>query len=213
MTLPELDHYESRRGAKYFGVWPSSVADGASVEWPAGEGPRIFAYLKPSRGLGQLLDWIASQGHPTIVVGDGLDIRELRRYEKPSLRFHDHPLPLDVVGRECDVAILNATHGTTCSLLLAGKPIFQLPHNVEQMVTSARSVAIGGAAAADKDDGPNMVWEFSGFLHNDRYAEQARAFAQRYQSFDPRHSITQIADHLDGLAKSKRPRVDRENSL
>lgn len=206
-TFSEFDHYGTRDEVKYFGVWPHDASAREDVVWPPGTGPKVFAYLKPSRGLGHLFDWLAAQGYPTIVVGDGLDIETLRRLKTPNLHFSARPLPLQVVGRECDLAVLNATHGTTCTLLLYGKPVFQLPHNLEQAVTSTRAVEYGAGAEANKDDGSNIVWEFSGFMHNERFSQRAKVFAERYQGFNPDQSVREIVDALECLLDQRHPRA------
>lgn len=52
-TFAELDHYPGRAEAQYWGVWPTGT--GLAPCWPTGEGPRVFAYLKPFRALPALL--------------------------------------------------------------------------------------------------------------------------------------------------------------
>jgi UDP:flavonoid glycosyltransferase YjiC (YdhE family) len=61
--------------------------------------------------------------------------------------FEDRPLDLGAAARECDFAILNAGHGATAPMLLAGKPVLELPLQLEQSLT-ASAVADMGAGEA-----------------------------------------------------------------
>jgi hypothetical protein len=69
-TFRELDHYTGRRDATYRGAIAYDGFNGENIIWPSGIGPRIFAYLKRSRGLGHLLDAIGQSGCPAIIVVD-----------------------------------------------------------------------------------------------------------------------------------------------
>jgi hypothetical protein len=195
-TFPDIDHYSGRTEAKY---WGSLSYDGSRdnvYSWPAGSGPRIFAYLKWSKGLGHLLDAIGRSGCPSIIVTDGMKVSELQQIARPNMQFVDRPLPIDNVAAECDFGILNATHGTTCSLLLAGKPILQVPHNLEQVITALRASATGAAICADKEDGVAMVSAFDSIRNIHQYASAAKVFASRYSAFNVTEVASAIAEDL-----------------
>jgi hypothetical protein len=195
-TFAELDHYMGRQNAKYRGGLSYDGFGGETVTWPSGIGPRIFAYLKWSRGLGHLLDAIGQSGCPTLIVADGMEIDPLQRLARPNMRFSDRPLPIQHVADECDFAILNATHGATCSLLLTGKPIVQIPHNLEQAITAYRTESLGAAVGAQKDDGLAIVAAFQAVRFDPQYAINAQAFAARYQDFDAKEAANQIAQDV-----------------
>ncbi len=200
-TFAELDHYAFHEGRNYMGAIPYYPPTGMKIDWPPGSGPRIFAYLKPSRCLGRLLDELRSCGSPTLVVMDGMEVGTLNNLATGSVRFFDHPLPVDQVAKECDLAILNATHGMTCSMLLAGKPMLQIPHNLEQFITAKRSVALGAAVAADRDDGLNAVAAFYQLRNDTTFAAAAGRFSNLYRSFDPGQAVIEITAIIGQLAR------------
>ena len=77
-TVAEFDPYEDRSGARYRGPWLPT--GGETPTWPAGHGPRIYAYLKSFPALPQLLTLLRQRGHPTIVSCDGLPPALLLRH-------------------------------------------------------------------------------------------------------------------------------------
>jgi hypothetical protein len=195
-TFPELDHYPRRGGARYSGPVipePNLDANGALAvrcppRWPDGNGRRVFAYLKASRSLPRVLHDLQERGCPTLLYVEGVDPAKLRkRFGRPSLRFEDRPLDLGLVAPECDLAVLNGGHGVTAEMLLAGKPILEVPLVLEQTLTAEAVRRIGaGEAATIKQGSP---WEgdklLEALLTEPRYGRAARSFAERHAAFDP----------------------------
>ena len=134
-TFAELDHFPWRPPSRYLGAW--TVAPGKAPQWPDGTGRRVFAYLKDSPAVPELLAWLARSGHPTLAYVDGVDAKKLERANSPTMRFERERLDTARVAWECDVAVLNATHGTTASVLIAGKPVMLLPIFLEQGLIGA----------------------------------------------------------------------------
>jgi hypothetical protein len=89
-TFRELDHCPDRpAGARFRG--PVNGSGGDVPEWPGGRGKRVFAYLKPYRGIEHLLAALRDRGCPTVVYSDSIG-RELRgRFEGATLRFAAGP--------------------------------------------------------------------------------------------------------------------------
>jgi hypothetical protein len=195
-TFRELDHYPERRGGDYLGTWPD--LGGASPAWPPGEGPRIFAYLKPFRQLPGLLAYLRDRGWPTLVFATGLD--ESRDWTSKTLRIVDQPLDMQQVARQCDAAILNAGHGTTAELLLAGKPLLQVPLHVEQFHNAANTERLGAGIHAQADRVESLCRAIDALIARPEYAEAARAFARRYADHDPQRRIDQVVDRIESLA-------------
>ena len=197
-TFKEFDPYHGHRSAAhYWGAWPSP--GGKEPIWPGGPGKKVFAYLKPFPALPRLLSQLNASRCPTLVSGDGLDLGLQTRFRSPTLCFENDPLNLVAVGRQCDLAVLNGTHGATVSMLLAGKPMLQLPIWLEQAHNSLSASHLGAAASANINK-PRQIQEALGMLLNSaRYEEAARGFAARYAQFSPEQETERLAIALISL--------------
>jgi UDP:flavonoid glycosyltransferase YjiC (YdhE family) len=186
-TFRELDHYGDRGGddARYDG--PVIGTGGEVPQWPAaGRGPRVYAYLKPSPALPHVLAALRDRGCPTLVSPDGIPRAARAQFECDTLRFETRRLDLKQVGAACDLAVLNGNHGTTCAMLLAGKPVLQMPRTLEQAITARAVARLGaGAVVGGKADAGTVRDALDGMLANDAHARAAAAFAARYADFDP----------------------------
>lgn len=215
MTFSELDHHPNRGNGTYYGSW--SIAGGDKPVWPEGDGPGVFAYLKPPPGNARL--------EPTLALLRELPIRTLAYVPRPaksvlglaskSLSIVSKPLDMGAVVKECSLAILNGTAGTTTQCLLGGVPVLLLPHYLEQAALSRRVVDLGAGEMAP----PNRVelqaarlWKL---LHNDSYRIAAEAFAKRYAKFDAQEQQLQVIDRLEKMIHSSaKPRgVNLNGSL
>ena len=202
-TFPELDHYPERVNSTstptdYVGVW--SDLDGELPNWPKAEGPRVFAYLKPFRALPNLLDHLAESGFPCLVyLSADMDTC---RWQSETLCIVDAPLDMNRVTRECDMAILHAGHGSTANVLLAGKPILQLPFNVEQFHTSKNTERMGAGAMAMVNDPAEIISAFDRVVADAAMGEAATSFARHYQGFDPANALETVVNRIEALAAS-----------
>src|SRR5205823_12707778 len=109
---------------------------------------------------------------------------------------------------ECDVAVLGGGHGATAEMLLAGKPVLELPVALEQRMTAEAVERLGAGLRAATDDVESVRSSLVRLLGDDGYARMARRFAGRYAAFDPRVQRRATPPAPD-TQQPRRPRTSR----
>ena len=198
-TFPELDHSPGRPAPapRYRGAW--NRAAGRPPHWPAGSGPRLFAYLKPCKALPQLLRKLKDLRCPVLVACDGIDAAAVQAFTSPTMRFETVKVDLSLVGRECDLAITNGNHGTTSGLLLAGKPVLHVPLHLEQLLLARAVSRLGAGLIAPCDEGEALCRRLEELLRSRTAPRAAAAFAARHAAFDPIAENRRMADDVERL--------------
>jgi len=84
-------------------------------------------------------------------------------------------------------------------MLLAGKPILQLPIFLEQTLNSMAVTRLGaGLTASPVNPGKLAEW-LTALLHSERYAEAANRFAARYARPLPDRQVCRMARRSEEL--------------
>ena len=196
-TLPEMDHYPGRNQANYAGIFRSPDAE--SPEWPSIPGPKIFAYLKPFNTLTDLLDTLTERRFPTLVHYDGISADIIEKYHSDTLKFCRKPLDMRAIGATADLAICNASHGTTAELLLQGMPLLLLPLHTEQQLVAQNAEKLGAALAAPALNPKGMSLKLRALLKDSKYREAAVKFAEQYDETSAHRVEQDILLHIDAL--------------
>jgi UDP:flavonoid glycosyltransferase YjiC (YdhE family) len=196
-TLLEFDHYPGRIGARYRGPW--MLPGGAAPDWPPGNGRRVYAYLTTRfPALGRLLARLADIGNPTIVCVNEEDAGLARQFTQSNLRFQS-ALDTRQVAEECDLAITSGNNTTTIAMLLAGKPVLQIPVYLEQAITAQAVVRLGAGLLCPGDRADLIASRLDIMLNNGRFADAARRFAAKYAGFHPEEEIKAAARRIEEL--------------
>ena len=197
-TFPELDHYPNRPAGnhEYVGTW--SELPGEKPCWPMGDGPRVFAYLKPASLAGQVLSELDRRGLPTVAFvpdGDEGNWPSVRG----SVTISRKPIDIARAAGESNLAVLNSGQ-ITARFLLAGKPILTLPLNGEQSLMAANIVRLGAGEWLHPAQVELLPQVIDRLLGEDRYRAAAAEFAQRYGRWTPERQIEQVVERLDQMA-------------
>ncbi len=203
-TFPELDHYPDRTpeaNTDYIGT--CSEIPGIEPDWPAGAGPRVFAYLKPFPALVPLLEYLSDRGIRALVhlAGAVPGLPE----PLPGIQITREPVAIARAAHDADLAILNAGHGTTAEMLLAGTPILEVPLLVEQGMVADRVCAIGAGLQAPLDDSKTLLAALERMLHEASFRVRARAFAKAHAVYDPDAAARHTAERIAALASERLP--------
>jgi predicted glycosyltransferase len=131
-------------------------------------------------------------------------------YACETLRFERDRLDVKAAAASCDAAILNGTHGTFCQVLLAGKPMLNIPLQPEQEIGAQRVQELGASLTlpATTTDPQAIMEALDQLLTDNRYREAASRFAQAHADFDPAAERAEMVERLIELL----PRRERMTS-
>jgi UDP:flavonoid glycosyltransferase YjiC (YdhE family) len=131
-SYPEFDHYTGRQlgTSHYTGITSSSGRKKPC--WPKSNGKRIFAYLKPSDALPELLRTLQQSQQSLIIYSNNINPKGLVSFQSPTMHFEYEPLDLSAIAEEADFAIVNGGHNTSAELLIRAIPLIVLSLQREQ---------------------------------------------------------------------------------
>lgn len=197
-TYAEIDHYPSRGKATYLGS-PPAVHHGDSPMWPAGKGPKVYAYLKPTRGLPRTIADLAQLRWPALVVGDTIPGFVQEKLTTQTVKFASGHLDLEQVARSCDIVLHNGNHGTASHFLHSGIPCLSLPIFLEQELLAASLERLGAGLSLEPNKGEGAAELLVRLARDGSFRHAAHQFRDRHHSGCDEH-VEAILKELNCLA-------------
>ena len=145
------------------------------------------------------MERLGASGHSVLVYGNWTTSEIRERLETPSMRLLKKPVDLRATATECDLAILNGTHGATAAMLLGGAAILQLPIYLEQYLVAERVIRMGAGLVAERENVEQIIERMNRILGDARFADGARRFADTYRHVSPERQFEKMMDQLRGL--------------
>lgn len=197
-TFRELDPYrQARLGPQYLGPllnWDNA----AEPVWPAGRGPRVYAFLDSRvAGFQVVLSQLAESGCRVLLRAPGVAADQQPHYAGPGMAFTE-PLNVMTAAGQADAILSHGGHGTTAAALLAGCPQLLLPQQGEQALV-ARAVAHLGAGLLVRDAhevGARLL-EVTG---QPDFRRAARVFARSHEGFTAQQPIATLVRRVTAVA-------------
>jgi UDP:flavonoid glycosyltransferase YjiC (YdhE family) len=197
-TWPELDHYARGAlptGGRWFG--PNFLpATGQAPHWPAGIGPKVFAYLKSGHPDHEaLLQALVAEGCRTLCYLPEVAAGKAPPVVSALIHYAAGPVSLDQAYKDCALCICHGGEGTFVQALLAGVPVLLLPMQVEQFLISRRVAQSG--AGVNAGELPGLVaWRplLRRMLNEPGFAAAAGAFASSHRDFNPAEQVQALVE-------------------
>lgn len=197
-TFQELDQYPNRKEGQYFGIIMSTDIGVAPI-WPIASGKKIFAYLDANyAGFDNLLASLNALECSVIIHSPGLSGTKIKQFESANIKFSNQAVNIDLVRKQCDLAICHSGVGTGTAMLLAGCPVLLIPTQLEQYTVAKCIVEIGAGLVVEPEYKKlNFKQLIKTFFKDSSYAEAAKTFAQKYSNFDSQVMIKELADQCE----------------
>jgi hypothetical protein len=191
----ELDHYGTRSGGEWFGAG-YSLDSGVEVEWPPGDGAKIFMYLRPPVRSEALLKQLAPLGYRIIAVMPRLVGQGFVGNLPPNIRLSKDPARLRSIVRTADLAVCHSAVGTGAAFLQAGVPILNIPTQSEQAMIAARVEEQGFGLSVRDTATTNYRDPVKRLLTEPGFRERVAAFANKYRE-TPEERTSAVCDRIE----------------
>ncbi|MBI2733235.1 MAG: hypothetical protein HYX44_08025 [Aquabacterium sp.] len=210
---PELDPYQRHTlsgsaGKTDVGLGPTFLSEsGEAPQWPEGDGPCVFAYVRSTHGdLLALLQALDASGCRTLCYLPEVAAGRPAPLASPRIRYASRPVDLTQTLSQARLLICHAGESTLAQGLMAGVPMLLLPTQAEQFLNAQGVAQLGaGVNAAAHGQPVPYAQQLHTLLHTDSYRRAAQHMAQRYRDVDPRILDQTLTDACEALLYTRPP--------
>jgi UDP:flavonoid glycosyltransferase YjiC (YdhE family) len=191
-TFLELDHYGERTDARYIGPLLGDLK-APRVDWPRGEGLKIFACLRPDTShVQQILAALASMEAQVVCVASDFTAAQFEPFRKEHIRYCRGPVDLRHLG-DADLCVTYGAEGTMLRMLLAGVPQVISPWHVETFMAARRVDALqAGRILKEPLAADGLASYLEQLCVDPGLKAHATVFAQRHAAYSDEQAVAAI---------------------
>lgn len=184
--FPILDLYEGQRDPQRAFYHPAdqNSTPRQPVQFPAGDGPRIIAYLKhyyPHLNL--LLKALSLCQARVFVACPGAREEQLKPFASPRFHFSTQLVALEQGMAQADLFLGHGNHGSVIQALECGTPAVVVPLHLEQLLTGQRLQQAGLGVLIEEIRSPEHLRDhLQQALGSSRLRDQVRQFRDGQQA-------------------------------
>jgi len=203
LTWPELDHYNRSAlppGQRWWG--PSMLGNAAErPAWPAGNGPKVFAYIKSEHPDHEaLLRALVELGCRTICFMPSVAAGKPPPVQSPLIIYARGPVELDSPLAQADLCVCHAGEATLAQALLSGVPLLLMPMQTEQFLIARRVAQTGAGFNAAQGSRPVDYAALVVSLVRESSARvAAQAFAANHAGFTAQQQTDALVTEFERL--------------
>lgn len=149
-TFPALDIYEDIRTGALYRPHDHNEAERPAVQFPAGDGPRIVAYLKPQfQHLELLLKGLSLCDARVFVACPGGQDATFKPHASARFHYSTRIVNLEQAIAEADLFLGHGNMSSVVQSLERGTPLAIIPIHQEQLLTGQRVQKTGAGVLID----------------------------------------------------------------
>jgi UDP:flavonoid glycosyltransferase YjiC (YdhE family) len=207
-TFSELDHYGERKDGEYIGPLLGQI-HAPQIDWPEGEGPKIFACLRPDTSrVKEILIALTSMTARVVCVAGGFTKSQLEPLRKEHIKYSLGSVDLQPL-LDADLCITYGAEGTMMRFLLAGVPQLISPWHIETFMAARHIEAEGfGISLTGISDNQLLAEKVKRIAGDKRMRQRATTFSEKQLNADKQNGpVSTVVERLQNGRCKKSPQT------